>query len=319
MKGHPVLNRSSNPTPCQQTTTGVVSMDDVLDPRRTVLVAQVRRANASHKFDTVNNLLRGKHFAGPHRVVYLGDVAQACLAQLTNAETPVFEEHPGYNEQRWSLSTTSGDMRVHIASRPYWAWGLLTSGYLNIITLEGPLSDRARLVLDTVSALGHPPWEMVHQRTAERWLSRKLPSQNLKTNERTWRSLLQSARDTIRESIEGMQVRCDQALNEEDANQNEWSGVLRDDLHMARRALSEDNAPGVERALARLEAGLIQMSTAFESGYVPAPEALYSDGSDVRSMQDEVLGGPMDSIHSSDEEVVPFVDLSAPASVHEEE
>ena len=36
-------------------------------------------------------------------------------------------------------------------------------------------------------------------------------------------------------------------------------------------------------------------------------------------MQDEVLGGPMDSIHSSDEEVVPFVDLSAPASVHEEE
>ena len=95
MKGHPVLNRSSNPTPCQQTTTGVVSMDDVLDPRRTVLVAQVRRANASHKFDTVNNLLRGKHFAGPHRVVYLGDVAQACLAQLTNAETPVFEEHPG--------------------------------------------------------------------------------------------------------------------------------------------------------------------------------------------------------------------------------
>ena len=224
VKGHPVLNRSSNPMPCLQTTTGVVSMDDVLDPRRTVLVAQVRRANASHKFDTVNNLLRGKHFAGPHRVVYLGDVAQACLAQLTNAETPVFEEHPGYNEQRWSLSTTSGDVRVHIASRPYWAWGLLTSGYLNIITLEGPLPDRARLVLDTVSALGHPPWEMVHQRTAERWLSSKLPSQNLKTNERTWRSLLQSARDTIRESIEGMQVRCDQALNEEDANQHEWSG-----------------------------------------------------------------------------------------------
>ena len=115
-------------------------------------------------------------------MVYLGDVAQACLAQLTNAETPVFEEHPGYNEQRWSLSTTSGDVRSHRFTAV--SWGLLTSGYLNIITLEGPLSDRARLVLDTVSALGHPPWEMVHQRTAERWLSSKLPRKTSRqTNE----------------------------------------------------------------------------------------------------------------------------------------
>ena len=122
-------------------------MDQVLDAHRSVLIGQVRQADASHKFDTVHNLLRGKRFTGPSRVVYLGDVAQACLAQLTNAETPVFEEHPGYNEQRWSLRTTSGDLNVHIASHPYWAWGLMTSGYLNIITLEGPLAERARLVL----------------------------------------------------------------------------------------------------------------------------------------------------------------------------
>ena len=31
------------------------------------------------------------------------------------------------------LQTTSGDLKVSIVSRPYWAWGLFTTGYLNII------------------------------------------------------------------------------------------------------------------------------------------------------------------------------------------
>ena len=295
-------------------------MDEVLDAHRSVLVAQVRQADASHKFDTVHNLLRGKHFTGPSRVVYLGDVAQACLAQLANAETPVFEEHPGYNEQRWRLSTTSGSLRVHIASLPYWAWGLMTSGYLNIITLEGPLEERARLVLDTASALGQPPWEMAHLRTAERWFNLKHPSLNLKTNERTWRSLLQSGRDRLNESIVAMQTRCDASMTEHEDDEHGWATALQEDLHMARRALSEDNAPGVERALARLEATLIQMSAAPDSGFIPAPLTVHSDGSDVLLAGERSREGQIEVTLSVDEEErVPFVDLSASASNQEEE
>jgi hypothetical protein len=295
-------------------------MDQVVDAHRSVLIGQVRQADASHKFDTVHHLLRGKHFTGPNRVVYLGDVAQACLAQLTNAETPVFEEHPGYNEQRWSLRTTSGDLNVHIASRPYWAWGLMTSGYLNIITLEGPLAERARLVLDTASALGQPPWEMAHQRTAEHWFKRKLPSLNLKSNEQTWRALLQSGRDRLNEAIEAMQLRCDGAISAHESDEQGWEDALQDDLHMARRALSEDNAPGVERALARLEAHLIQMSTEPESGFIPAPQAVHSDGSDVFPTGVQGFGERLErTLVLEEKETVPFVDLSRSSTNREEE
>ena len=45
-------------------------------------------------------------------------------------------------------------------------------------------------------------------------------------------------------------------------------------------SLAEDNAPGVERALARLEASLIQLNG--EGGdIVMAPETVVSDGTDV--------------------------------------
>ena len=107
-------------------------MDDVLDASTSMLIAQVRKADASHKIDTTHQLLRGKHFSGPNKVVYLGDVAKALLAQLAHPDTPVFTEAPGYNEQRWTLVTNSGDLRVEVQSLPYWGWGLLTSGYLNL-------------------------------------------------------------------------------------------------------------------------------------------------------------------------------------------
>ena len=94
-------------------------MDEVISPTHSVLLAQVRQADASHKIDTEHGLLRGKHYTGPARVVYLGDVAKAVLAQLTNPDTPVFTQAPGYNEQRWTLVVNSGDLRVEIQSLPY--------------------------------------------------------------------------------------------------------------------------------------------------------------------------------------------------------
>ena len=294
-------------------------MENIIDATKSVLVAQVRRAEASHKIDTVHNLLRGKHFTGPSGVVYLGDLAGALLAQLPHPETPVFSEGPGFNEQRWTLETTSGDLSVNIVSRPYWAWGLLSSGYLNVITLEGPLEERARLVLDTISALGQPPWEFAHQTSATRWMRRMTSDINLKKNEQNWQNLYQAAREALLEAIENMKEKADGTLSTTTDSQQAWMAAVEDDLYMARQALAEDNAPGVERALARLEATLIGMNGAAQEGHVQAPEVVMSDGSDVMDIVLVTSGGRTSLPDVYAEEDVPFVDLSNASTPNEEE
>ena len=297
----------------------VNEVDEVVNATHSVLVAQVRHADASHKIDTAHQLLRGVHYSGPSRVVYLGDIAKAILAQLAHPDTPVFTEAPGYNEQRWTLETNSGDLHVEIQSLPYWGWGLVTSGYLNVIRLGGPLADRARLVLDTCSALGQSPWEMAHQRGAERWIGRHL-NINLKENERHWRALFETGKNNLNEFIETMRGRAMEAWSEEVDDADEWRAIIDADLHMARQALAEDNAPGVERAIARLEATLIQMAANPDADYIPAPSARFSDGSDIMNNNDEVPRS-VDELKASmfAEEEVPFVDLTEDTSSVEEE
>ena len=297
----------------------VNEVDEVVNATHSVLVAQVRHADASHKIDTAHQLLRGVHYSGPNRVVYLGDIAKAILAQLAHPDTPVFTEAPGYNEQRWTLETNSGDLHVEIQSLPYWGWGLVTSGYLNVIRLGGPLADRARLVLDTSSALGQSPWEMAHQRGAERWIGRHL-NINLKENERHWRALFETGKNNLNEFIETMRGRAMEAWSEEVDDADEWRAIIDDDLHMARQALAEDNAPGVERAIARLEATLIQMAANPDADYIPAPSARFSDGSDIMNNNDEVPRSVVElkaSMFAKEE--VPFVDLTEDTSSVEEE
>lgn len=295
-------------------------MDEVLDASASILVAQVRQADASHKIDTTHQLLRGKHFTGPNRVVYLGDVSKALLAQLSQAETPVFDEAPGYNEQRWKLKTTSSSLKIKIHSTAYWGWGLLTSGYLNVITLEGPLNERARLVLDMTSSLGQSPWEMAHPNSAEKWLKRHDPALSLKHNEQIWKALQQAARSNLNEAVERMKEHSETVWSESIDDADEWRTVIDDDLHMARQALAEDNAPGVERALARMEASLIQIKSDPEANYIEAPTSVLSDGSDRIS---DASMKPIKTVEltqalSADDDV-PFVDLTQLPSFDEEE
>jgi hypothetical protein len=295
-------------------------MDEVLDASASILVAQVRQADASHKIDTTHQLLRGKHFTGPNRVVYLGDVSKALLAQLSQAETPVFDEAPGYNEQRWKLKTTSSSLKIKIHSTAYWGWGLLTSGYLNVITLEGPLDERARLVLDMTSSLGQSPWEMAHPNSAEKWLKRHDPALSLKHNEQIWKALQQAARSNLNEAVERMKEHSETVWSESIDDADEWRTVIDDDLHMARQALAEDNAPGVERALARMEASLIQIKSDPEANYIEAPTSVLSDGSDRIS---DASMKPIKTVEltqalSADDDV-PFVDLTQLPSLDEEE
>ena len=117
-----------------------------MNPERSVLHAQVRRAKASHCVDDSGNYLRPSTFKGPSSKVYLGDVAETLIRCSAGAETPVFTQLPGFDEQRWILNYTAGSLRISIQSMPYWGFGLLTSGYRNEVVIQGPVEERARLV-----------------------------------------------------------------------------------------------------------------------------------------------------------------------------
>lgn len=292
----------------------------MIDPSISVLVAQVRHADASHKIDTTHQLLRSHHFNGPSNVVYLGDVAKALLANLPHPETPEFTEAPGYNEQRWALRTVSGDLKISIASRSYWGWGLFTSGYLNVIALEGPVADRARLVLDITSALGQSPWEMARQRPAQRWLNRHHGGTDLNDNELRWKALVEAGRQDLLEAIVAMKIRCTEVLEGKGENIDHatWHDLFEQDLHMAQRALAEDNAPGVDRALARLEADLIQLNNEDDEDIVAAPEEVVSDGSDLMETAHETSTTQFNVVAEHTVDEVPFVDLTAIPSQEEE-
>jgi len=60
----------------------------VLGNTTTRIVAQVHRANASHKVEHSTHLLRPKGYSLPSNAVYLGDVAIALLENINQTETP---------------------------------------------------------------------------------------------------------------------------------------------------------------------------------------------------------------------------------------
>ena len=285
-------------------------MNDILDPTECVLIAQVRKADASHCVETSTQLLRSKHFPGKSEVVYLGDMTTALLAHLTHPETPAFSQPPKYNEQRWILETRSSDLEVRIESAPYWAWGLLTSGYLNIIHLRGPLEVRARLILDTVSSLGQPPWEFAHPKQATKHLHKHVNGLSVKENEQTWKAILEAARSSLASRIEAMDDRLQDPLSVlKKKDLKEWKTLVDEDLHMAWQAHAEDNAPGVERALARLEATLIQLNG--NVAHDSTSDAHASDESTTESYAQERV------LHGQDD--IPFVDLTANGDDSEQE
>ena len=290
-----------------------------MEPNTSVFFAQVRKADASHRMDITNQLLRGKHFNGPSKVVYLGDIAFAFLSQLPHPETPTMIEPPGFNEQQWSMQTSSGDIKLTVESRPYWAFGLLNSGYLNINRITGPMEGRARLVLDTVAALGQPPWEFSHQGSARKWLLKHHPHHTIKTNEQTWKDHCATGRETLREMIEVIVQRRDTLLRSMEDSEETTSlmASIGQEISTAREALSEDNGPAIERAMARAEAWIIggdpwlqsekhDLSDALNG--VQDRRSLNSFGASVISMNGERLEGGSS---------IPFVDLTEDSSESE--
>ena len=232
------------------------------------LFAQVHRANANHKVDLDSNLLRPKGFTLPSHTVYLGDVATALLANLSQPDTPHFSQPPKFNEQRWVFETQSGVLSVRIESDAYWGFGLFNSGYLNAIEITGPFEQRKRLMFDLKASIGRNPWEFKHQNAAGKWLAKHHPSVTLKTNEGVWREGMDAAQATFETSIELLEQRSIEVEKRMKMQEEgpEWIiekaqvsfAAAQFDLDIARNALADENAPGLERALARVEAALIE-------------------------------------------------------------
>ena len=232
------------------------------------VVAQVHRANASHKVEHSTNLLRPKGYSLPSNAVYLGDVAIALLANLSQPETPEFSQPPGFNEQKWMFSTQSGTLHVNIESHAYWGLGLFNSGYLNVIEITGPHEHRMRLLYDLPASVGRNLWEFKHRGSAGKWMAKHCNGATLDGNEATWLEALSSAKGTFESSIEILEQRMSAVEKRMQEGEEVSDFVLEKaqvaftaaelDIGMARKALAEENAPGLERALARAEAALIE-------------------------------------------------------------
>ena len=231
-----------------------LTMEMDLNPEVSILHAQVRRAKASHCVDESGRFLRPSTFKGPSSKVYLGDVAETLLRCSVGAETPTFTQPPGFNEQRWVMEYTAGPLHVTIESMPYWGFGLLTSGYRNVVKIRGPVGERARLVHDWVAALQHNPWEFAHQGSAKKVLHAGKTS--LKSNEDNWRSHQTRARSLLAESIASLTHHIDRTEKKGDVDTN-MINLARLEIDLAQQALAEDNTPAVERALSRGEAALL--------------------------------------------------------------
>ncbi len=237
-------------------------------PNTLRLAAQVVRAGPHHSVDAEGRIWPRRGGKGPD-VVYLGDVATAMIHGLQEAATLTMVRPPKFDEQRWELEVKAGDMTVRIHSRPYWGFGLFTKGYLNVIEFHGSEALRDRAVFDLAAALGRLPWDFSWPAAADRIL-RGLDL-NRSTHAKAWKGAVQRGRDGLREDILAMEHRRETVakrlhawLDEVD---DESTSTLRqhrlmeadEDLEHARKALSEDHAPGVERALARAEAALIEV------------------------------------------------------------
>lgn len=234
----------------------------------TVVFAQVSLAKANHRVDLQSNLLRPQSYSLPSKVVYIGDVASNLLAHLEHPDTPQFSNPPRFNEQKWTFRTESGGMDVQITSESYWGFGLLNSGYLNKIELTGLRESQARLLFDLSASLGHRPWEFKHNSSAKRYLHKHGFGHSIESNELVWKEFISIARAQFQEAffvMEQRKVEVERRIigtdEHGDWKREEAKRFLEQavyDLDVAKGALADDNAPGMERALARAEAALIQ-------------------------------------------------------------
>ena len=257
---------------------GVVS-----DPLKSVLFAQVTEGGPRMKIDG-EGYLRPESWPGKGGHVFLGDVAKAVLRFLGPHDPPIFSSQPGYDEQRWQLESTSGQLSVTITSDSYWGMGLFARCFMNKIEITGPLSLRARCIHDVVASLGRNPWEPYRLRRFER-----VTEKSSEGHRNDWMELIQWATEDMRSDIVELRERID-FLSKGDGDEDALKRAAMD-LEEASRALEDRNAPAVERALGRASSSLIEAD--------PSTEVLSSEYASLENTRPK-----------EETSEIPFVDLS---------
>ena len=303
-----------------------ISKNTVLDAMESHLHAQVRSGDPEMKIDA-GGRLRHANFPGAEGSLYLGDVGDALLRCFGVHEPPRVTEIPGFDQQIWRIVISDVELKVTIESRSYWGFGLFSSCFLNSIHMVGPLNRRARLVFDLCASLGRNPWEA-------KWTGRfsKITGVSAGEEKAEWEALIERGHSDLGDLIDAVRSKAN-ALEKElpalaELAPDGWEGDLAleeigaalAECDVASDALHDRSAAGVERALSRAEAHLIEADPRTEvaaqhSGgdvleEMAAIEADEIDLSDTILEFDEL---PEDSVRTHDaiaKEDIPFVDLS---------
>ena len=276
-------------------------MENHLDGESSILHAQVRKASAEDGYDSEMNLRSANHPAVIKKI-WLGDVCKTLIRVVAGNSTPLVMEAPSFDEQKWKISFSAGDLSIIVESKPYWGFGLMTRCYANTISLKGPLDTRAAIILDLTASLSHNPWEI-----SLRWMfSRKICE--VEENEKRWKALINRAKEDLTQKIDQVSdalTKVKGLANVEDSNSDIIAAE--NDIDAAKMALSEDNAPAVMRAIARIEASIIKADPRVDiktNVLDEAEDILVEHVIDIGDITEDVVE------HIHEEEDIPFVDLT---------
>ena len=220
------------------------------DPNSSLLFAQVISGEPKMIIDG-EGFLRSINWHDKKNSIYLGDVANVSLRSLGPHDPPKFSE-TNYDEQKWVLTSSAGELKIKITSDAYWGFGLFSKCFFNIIELTGPLSLRARCVHDIMASLGRNPWEASRIKKFE-----KKTNATISQHGSCWEELAKYARDEMEEEIKTVEEEVKSLTGKEKGIENILQ-VAKYAIEDARAALLDRNAPAVERALGRAISALIE-------------------------------------------------------------
>ena len=271
-----------------------------IDPLQSRLWAQVRKGEPAMTTDA-DGRLRHRNWPDSHGSLFLGDVCEALLRCFGAHEPPQVTEQPGLDQQRWTIVITDGVLDVTVRSRSYWGWGLFNRCFLNEIVLTGPLERRSRLMFDLTAALGRNPWE-----ASMGIFWRKATRAGEGEHRSAWQELIAHANEHMNEDIHTYAHRLENlrgSMEEHElGNHPGWERGAAEELlrraeeHLdtARGALHDRNAAGLERALGRCEAAMVEADPTTEvrrSTFQEAEDLLLPDVVEVdeEDLRDQVL------------------------------
>ena len=221
------------------------------DPNNSLLFAQVISGEPKMIIDG-EGFLRSVNWHDKKNNVYLGDVANVSLRSLGPHDPPKFIKKPDFDEQRWVLTSSAGELKIKITSDVYWGFGLFSKCFFNIIELTGPLSLRARCVHDIMASLGRNPWEASRVKKFE-----KETNATISQHGKCWEELAKYARDEMEEEIKIVEEEVKSLVGTEKGIERILE-IAKYAIEDARAALLDRNAPAVERALGRAITALIE-------------------------------------------------------------